>query len=122
MVQVAYHQLQRVLDGDNPHWVIFVSDDCEASARCWGPVIEHHEMFPNRTNVKFVQVTDLANLRLWIWERGAGYAAAAVAHRLGYCDADISVHMPGGRIEIQIVSDSQVKMTGPVTRVASMKS
>ncbi|MGB0744395.1 MAG: diaminopimelate epimerase, partial [Opitutales bacterium] len=63
------------------------------------------------------------------WERGAGYtlasgssssAAAAVAHRIGLCDEQITVHMPGGKIDISIGDDYAVRMTGPATRVASM--
>ena len=58
-----------------------------------------------------MKVLDRNNIQIEIWERGAGYtlasgssssAAAAVAHRLGLCDREISVHMPGGIIEIEI--------------------
>ena len=61
-----------------------------------------------------------------IWERGAGYtlasgssscAAAAVAHRLGLCDASVTVHMPGGQLGIEIRPDFTVRMTGPVVKV-----
>jgi len=74
-----------------------------------------------------MKILDRSNISIEIWERGAGYtlasgssssAAAAVAHRLGLCDQEITVHMPGGRIEIAISPDFAISMTGGVTRVA----
>jgi diaminopimelate epimerase len=73
-----------------------------------------------------MQVLDRANIQIEIWERGVGYtlasgssscAAAAVAHRLGWCDAAVSVHMPGGKIDISISDAMAVSMTGAVSRV-----
>ncbi|MGA2853637.1 MAG: diaminopimelate epimerase [Verrucomicrobiota bacterium] len=96
-------------------------------ARQFGPLLETHANFPNRTNVQFLKVLDRANIQIEIWERGAGYtlasgssssAAAAVAHRLGWVDRNISVHMPGGVIKIEIGNDFSIRMTGPVTKVA----
>jgi diaminopimelate epimerase len=96
-------------------------------ARQIGPLLETHLRFPNRTNVQFMKVLDRKNIQIEIWERGAGYtlasgssssAAAAVAHRLGLCDREISVHMPGGVIEIEIGDGYAIEMTGPVTKVS----
>ena len=127
----------RVLDRDftysaatigNPHCVILLPEVSADLARRYGPVLETHPNFPRRTNVQFARVLDHANLRIEIWERGAGYtlasgssscAAAAVARRLGLVDADVAVHMPGGRIDIAISPDFSLRMTGPVTPVAS---
>lgn len=111
----------------NPHCVIPLPAVDAALARRYGPLLETHPHFPKRTNVQFLQVLDRQNLRLEIWERGAGYtlasgssssAAAAVAHKLGLCDAAVSVHMPGGRLAIEIGPDFSILMTGPVTKVA----
>jgi diaminopimelate epimerase len=111
----------------NPHCVVLSDNISEAQARRFGPVIERDSRFPNRTNVQFMKVMDRANIRIEIWERGAGYtlasgssscAAAAVARRLGLCDSNITVHMPGGQIEIVVSDDFSVRMTGPVTKVA----
>jgi diaminopimelate epimerase len=86
-----------------------------------------HARFPNRTNVQLMKVLDRHNIQIEIWERGAGYtlasgssssAAAAVAHKLGLCDREISVHMPGGKIEIEIGDSFSIRMTGAVTKVA----
>ena len=93
-----------------------------------GPVLEKHPHFPNRTNVQFLKVIDRKNIQIEIWERGAGYtlasgssssAAAAVAHKLGYCDEQITVHMPGGVIQIEIGNNYAIRMTGPTTRVGT---
>jgi len=111
----------------NPHCVIVKSEISAAEAKEMGPLIENEPRFPNRTNVQFMKILDRANIQIEIWERGAGYtlasgssssAAAAVAHRLGLCDSQITVHMPGGKIEIKISDDFAVSMTGTVTRVA----
>ncbi len=112
----------------NPHCVILRPEVSADETRRWGPLIETDSRFPNRTNVQFMQILDRSNIFIEIWERGAGYtlasgssssAAAAVAHRLGLCDQIITVHMPGGKIEIEISPDYDITMTGPVTKVAT---
>lgn len=112
----------------NPHCVILQPEVSAEEARQWGPLIETHPFFPNRTNVQFMQILDRSNIAIEIWERGAGYtlasgssssAAAAVAHRLGLCGRLITVHMPGGRIEIEISPAFDITMIGPVTKVAT---
>jgi diaminopimelate epimerase len=111
----------------NPHCVVLCDELSAIEARRWGPLIETAPRFPNRTNVQFMKVLDRANVQIEIWERGAGYtlasgssssAAAAVAYRLGLCDADIAVHMPGGTIDIAISGNFEISMRGPVTKVA----
>jgi len=112
----------------NPHCVVLRSEVSADEARQWGPLIETDPRFPNRTNVQFMQILDRSNISIEIWERGAGYtlasgssssAAAAVAHRLELCDQEITVHMPGGRIEIEVGPDFAISMTGGVTKVAT---
>jgi diaminopimelate epimerase len=111
----------------NPHCVILRDEISEEVTRKWGPLIERDPRFPNRTNVQFMKVLDRGNIRIEIWERGAGYtlasgssssAAAAVARRLGLCNGAITVHMPGGVLDIKVAEDYSIVMTGPVTRVA----
>jgi len=111
----------------NPHCVILEDDLSEALTRKLGPKIEIDSRFANRTNVQFMKVIDRSNIRIEIWERGAGYtlasgssssAAAAVARRLDMCDSSINVHMPGGQIEIAISDNFSITMTGPVTKIA----
>lgn len=111
----------------NPHCVLPLTEISEALARQYGPLLEVHPKFPNRTNVQFLKVLDRQNIQIEIWERGAGYtlasgssssAAAAVAHKLGRCDRAITVHMPGGKLAIEIGEQFDIRMTGPVTKVA----
>jgi diaminopimelate epimerase len=114
----------------NPHCVLPLPEISAEMARQFGPHIETHSNFPNRTNVQFLKILDRANIQIEIWERGAGYtlasgssssAAAAVARKLGLCDGSITVHMPGGKLAIEIGKDFDVLMTGPVTKVAEGK-
>jgi diaminopimelate epimerase len=110
----------------NPHCVILRDEISEALARRLGPKIETDLHFPNRTNVQFMKVLNRANIKIEIWERGAGYtlasgssscAAASVAKRLGLCDSQIKVYMPGGQLDIIVSDDFLVIMTGPVVKV-----
>jgi diaminopimelate epimerase len=111
----------------NPHCVIPLAEVDAAIAKKYGPILETHPFFPNRTNVQFMQVLNRNTIKIEIWERGAGYtlasgssssAAAAVAHKLGLCDSSITVQMPGGEILIQIYDEFNISMTGSVTKVA----
>jgi diaminopimelate epimerase len=111
----------------NPHCVVPVKQASAEFARRIGPLLEVEPRFPNRTNVQFLEILGRNDIRIEIWERGAGYtlasgssssAAAAVARKLGHCDRAITVHMPGGNLGITVEDDFSVQMTGPVTRVA----
>ncbi len=112
----------------NPHCVVLVDDPTPALAQAVGPLIERHTSFPQRTNVQFLRALDRHAIRIEIWERGAGYtlasgtsscACAAVACRLGLCESPVTVHMPGGRLEIRVDADYQVEMEGDVAAVGS---
>jgi diaminopimelate epimerase len=105
----------------NPHCVIVHQEPSEEVARRFGPLLEVHANFPNRTNVQFMKILDRNNIEIAIWERGAGYAmasgssscaAAAVARKLGLCENQIKVHMPGGEIEIVIYENFTITMQG----------
>lgn len=111
----------------NPHCVLPLPEVSAELAHKYGPHLETHANFPRKTNVQFLQVLDRKNIRIEIWERGAGYtlasgssssAAASVAHKLGLVDNDITVHMPGGKIGIEIGQNYAIRMTGTVNKVA----
>ena len=113
----------------NPHCVVPMDEISEKLARELGPTLETHPNFPNRTNVQLLQVLNRNRIKIEIWERGAGYtlasgssssAAGAVARKMGACDSEITVEMPGGEIELVIDDAFNVQMTGPATRVATM--
>jgi len=110
----------------NPHCVMICDKVDTPLATGLGPLIECHSMFPNRTNVQFAKVLDRNNIQIEIWERGVGYtlasgssscAAAGVAFKLGKCDSEIRVHMPGGVIDISISDDFSINMRGEVSSV-----
>lgn len=110
----------------NPHCVIPVERAEPGLARSLGPLVENSPRFPNRINMQLLEVLDRNNIRIEIWERGAGYtlasgtsscAAAGAARRLGMTEQDVTVHMPGGEIRISIDEDWTVHMTGSVNAV-----
>lgn len=111
----------------NPHCVLPLPEVSAELAHKYGSALETHPNFPRKTNVQFLQVLDRKNIRIEIWERGAGYtlasgssssAAASVAHKLGLVDSEVTVHMPGGTIGIEIGDGFAIRMTGTVNKVA----
>jgi diaminopimelate epimerase len=111
----------------NPHCVVHTDEVSADLAARLGPLLERHALFPNRTNVQFVQVVDRNRIKIEIWERGAGYtlssgssscAAAAASVRLGVCARDVTVAMPGGELSILVSPDFSIHMVGPVAKVA----
>jgi diaminopimelate epimerase len=110
----------------NPHCVVLADDPTPEETCRLGPLIEVDARFPNRTNVQFMMVMDRHNIRIEIWERGAGYtlasgtsstAAAAVAFRLGLCESNVTVHMHDGSLKIGFKDGFYATMTGPVTKI-----
>ena len=112
----------------NPHCVILV-DQLEPDAiRHLGPQIEHHPIFPQRTNVQFAKVTSRDRVAILIWERGAGYtlasgtsacAVAAVCRRLSLVDDQVTIQMPGGELAVTIRPNWELTMRGPVSEVCT---
>jgi diaminopimelate epimerase len=109
----------------NPHCVVSGQVVTEALAKRLGPLIEQSPLFPARINVQFLEVVNPAEIRIEIWERGAGYtlasgssscAASAVARRLGLVGDHITARMPGGRLAIDFEAGTTF-MTGPVEKV-----
>jgi len=106
----------------NPHAVLFV-DDCEAiDLAVEGARLEHHPMFPARTNVSFVTVENRGRLRARVWERSAGAtlacgsAACAIivaAVRRGLTERNAEVALPGGSLAMSWREDGHVLMAGP---------
>ncbi|MBV9491622.1 MAG: diaminopimelate epimerase [Verrucomicrobia bacterium] len=114
----------------NPHCVIPVEELSPELAVRFGPQLENHPYFPNRTNVQFVKVVHPHELRIEIWERGAGYtlasgssscAAAAACVRLGLCTTPLRVLMPGGQLAITVDAGFNLTMLGPAEKVAEIE-
>ena len=115
-----------VVSMGNPHAVTFVEDLDDLQIEMCGPVIENNPIFPNRTNVEFVQIIDKNNIRVRVWERGVGETfacgtgacAAVVASGLnGYTDDIVNVSLPGGKLKIEWGKDNHIYMQGPATTV-----
>ena len=93
----------------NPHAVLQVADVSVAPVGETGPLIEHHERFPERTNVGFMQIRDRRNISLRVHERGVGETAAcgtgacaavASGRVLGLLDQEVLVQLPGGQVVV----------------------
>ena len=93
----------------NPHAVLRVTDVSTAMIREFGPLIEHHDRFPERTNVGFMQIVDRQNIKLRVHERGVGETAACgtgacaavvSGQRLGRLDDEVLVQLPGGQVVV----------------------
>lgn len=111
----------------NPHGVLLVEDIEQAPVETLGPLLESHPRFPARANIGFMQIISRNEVNLRVYERGAGETRACgtgacgaiVAGRLqGLLDNCVTVHLPGGDLEIQWPGKGQsVIMTGPATTV-----
>lgn len=111
----------------NPHCVFFVENVAEAPVTTVGPAVENHPLFPQRTNVEFIEVLNRSELKMRVWERGAGETlacgtgacAAAVAGVLtGRSDREVTVHLAAGDLEIEwSPENNHVYMTGPAVTV-----
>ena len=120
------------IDGDpvaasmgNPHCTFFVDDVAGVDLTTQGHAIEHHPLFPERTNVQFAKVIGENHLRMRVWERGVGVtlasgssscAVAVAAARRGLTGKAVAVDLDGGRINIDWREDG-VWMTGPTAHV-----
>lgn len=112
----------------NPHCIIFTEDVESIQLEGLGPKIENHPYFPKRTNVEFVEVISDSQLKMKVWERGAGItlacgtgacASAVAAHKKGFVKDKVTVKLPGGDLFIEIMEDKKVFMTGPAKEVFS---
>jgi diaminopimelate epimerase len=105
----------------NPQCSIELSDELDdLELRRYGPDIERHALFPNRTNVSFWRRTGDAEIRARIFERGVGEtmssgtgaAGAAVAAVLRGVDSPVTVHLDGGDLEVGVGEDLHIDLTG----------
>ncbi|MBI5212686.1 MAG: diaminopimelate epimerase [Nitrospirae bacterium] len=107
----------------NPHAVIFLNENIsDFPVSEYGAVIEHHPLFPKRTNVEFVNVQSKSEVSMRVWERGSGEtlacgtgaSAAGVASMLkGLTGRKVIMHLKGGDLEIEWAQNNHVYMTGP---------
>ncbi len=107
----------------NPQCAISVGEESELERLdlwTFGPPIEHHELFPNRTNVSWFTARDPNTIRARIFERGVGETSAsgtgatgaAVAHVISGGSSPVTVHLDGGELIVAVDSDLRIKLTG----------
>ena len=105
----------------NPHVIFFVMDLVKVDVEKYGPIVENHHLFPERTNVEFVEVKAQDHLRMKVWERGAGMtkacgtgacASLVAAVRRGLCRRSAKVEMDGGELQITWSENGDILMTG----------
>jgi diaminopimelate epimerase len=111
----------------NPHCVVIKQELDENEIRTYGPFLENHPLFPNRINVQFAKVLSDHDAQILIWERGAGYtlasgssscAASCILLKRGLIKGDLTMHMQGGTLEIQIDKNWNIHMTGEVREIS----
>lgn len=110
----------------NPHCTFFVEDVASVDLEARGAAVEHDPLFPERTNVQFVEILSRTEARVRVWERGVGVTLASGssscavvvnAVRRGLLDRSATLHLDGGDIHISWREDDHVVMAGPVAYV-----
>jgi len=109
----------------NPHIVFFQTVE-KSKLKILGPLIEHHPYFPERCNVTFADIVDKQNIKIKVWERGAGMtkacgtaacATAIAAHQKQLADKLVHIHFEQGKLTIEWRFDNRIYMTGPVSDI-----
>ncbi len=109
----------------NPHCTFFVDDAEAVDLAAMGAALEHHPLYPQRTNVQFASLIGPDHMRMRVWERGVGItlasgssscATAVAAARRGLTGRDVTIDLDGGRLQISWRDDG-VWMTGPTAHV-----
>jgi diaminopimelate epimerase len=111
-----------------PHTVIYVDELDKEEIFKYGPKIESHNIFPQKTNVNFVKIIDENNIIVYTWERGCGYtlacgtgitASVILSHYLEKTSNKVNVTSEGGKLTIEILDD--VYMIGPAVKICEGK-
>ena len=110
------------LSWGNPHTVLMAEDVERLAVEKYGPLVEHMDCFPRRTNVTFAQVVDSSHIKIREWERGTGEtigcgtgccSALVAAHLQGMCGRKAQVEQIGGILSVEWDEEGLVHMTGP---------
>jgi len=112
----------------NPHCVVFIDDEVRKfPVNKYGPLLERHHLFPQKTNVEFVRIKNRGAIDMQVWERGVGETLACGT---GACAAvmagiatnklrsnKVKVNLPGGVLEISKLKNGKISLTGPAEMV-----
>lgn len=111
----------------NPHAITIIKDIEKFDIKKYGSKIEGNKLFPNKTNVEFAEIIDRNNIKMRVWERGAGEtlacgtgacATAVACNLIGVSDRVVNIHLLGGTLKIEWNNqDNHVYMTGPAVTV-----
>ena len=115
----------------NPHLIFFIKDINKIPLSLLGPIFENNKLFPEKTNVHFSEIIDRDNIKVRVWERGAGPTLACgtgacavhvAAFKLGLCNSETTINLPGGNLKIKWSRlDDEILMTGYAKKVFSGK-
>lgn len=112
----------------NPHGVIFTDHITDEAVLTHGPLLETHEIWPEKANIEFAEIIDRGNIRMRVWERGSGETMACgtgacatmvAAVLSGRCDRDVMLHLPGGKLRvIWTETDNHLYLSGGAEFIA----
>ena len=110
----------------NPHIIFFVKNCFDYDLKILGPKIENHDLFPEKTNVTFAEVIDKNNIKVNVWERGAGLtkacgtaacASAVAALKKSLVNNKVNINFSEGILNIEVDKNDNIFMTGPVSEI-----
>ena len=114
----------------NPHIVFLVKDCFEHDLKVIGPKIENHDLFPEKVNVTFAEIIDKSNIKVNVWERGAGLTKACgtaacattiAALKKKFVNNKVDIKFNEGILKIEIDKNYNIFMTGPVSKIKNIK-
>ena len=114
----------------NPHIIFFVKDCFEHDLKVIGPKIENDDLFPEKINVTFAQVIDKSNIKVNVWERGAGLtkacgtaacATAVASYEKKLTENNVNIKFKEGILNIKLDTEQNIFMTGPVSDIKNIK-
>ena len=111
-----------VVSMGNPHLIAFIDNVDKWPLEKMGPLVENHRLFPNRINFEIVELQNTNNIKVRVWERGAGITLACgtgacasffIAMQIKGIDSDnVNVHLPGGILKLSYY-DNNIFLEGP---------